>query len=389
MPYDQIHITFNALAHLPPLQHELRSPEGIGYRRLYLGVNDDTAPRLLEGTGVRILPLSLLLTALTRSQHPAWKILRFLEFLVRAWGRLLVTPTRVIVAHDLPAVIPAWFAARLTGRRIIYHAHEIWGEANGVTAPAEGLWRRLDRFFCPRVDAMVVPEIHRAAHYRDRYGARALPLLVPNCPPYREPHPTPVLRNQLPESAREGILVLYQGLLDPGRGLHALVSAFALLPPSFVLVLMGRGSKEVIASLHRHAEDHRIRNRVWILDPVPWHELPAWTSGADIGVLLYRDDCTNNRFCAPNKLYEYWQAGLPVLGARLPSITPLIEKADLGAVADPEDPQDLAHALLSLSSPQRRLEIRTRALNAARDNYRWDLTSSPLWTLYRSFSSNP
>ena len=121
---------------------------------------------------------------------------------------------------------------------------------------------------------------------------------------------------------------------------------------------------------------------------MPYHELLPYTASADIGILLYRNDCRNNYYCAPNKLFEYMMMGLPMIAANYPGLLPLVEGEGVGLCVDPESPQAIAAAVNRLAAdPDRRERMRRNGLRLAEERYNWDIESVPLLQLYGSLAS--
>lgn len=105
-------------------------------------------------------------------------------------------------------------------------------------------------------------------------------------------------------------IVLYQGLLHPGRCLEELVLAAQFLPSNISLVFIGAGDEDYKDRLKRLIENHNLSSRVFLHYRVPYDQVFAYTCCADVGVLFYSNDGRNNYYCAPNKLFEYFRAGL-------------------------------------------------------------------------------
>ncbi|MDH7516402.1 MAG: glycosyltransferase [Bacteroidota bacterium] len=383
-PLRVFHILFNTVERLPPLLHEL---ESVHEERIAIDVfqlPERETPRIREGNAsVTFHRARLRFRSLLRSQRLLSKLIRFIEWAVAVFLAVLRTPTHVIVAHDLPSLLPAWAAGRLRRRPIVYHAHELWGESNGLTAPFPTLWRMLDRFLCPRVDAIVVPEKNRAGIYRNEYGASGDPLVIPNYPPYRQPVSSTFLSDFVKsKGASAEIIVLYQGLFDPSRELENLVSAMVHVEPRACLILMGSGTPAFVRTLEQRIRETSLADRVFLHPAVPYDRLHAYTCSADIGVLLYRNNCRNNYYCAPNKLYEYLQAGLAVVASDFPGLVDIVEGHELGRTVDGGDPASIGRAIQELLDGQVRRAIRTRSLALAESEFRWECVAGGLFDLY-------
>jgi glycosyltransferase involved in cell wall biosynthesis len=380
---------FNTVDALPPLRNELHTLSREGWSTLVVELaygHGSSDAEELSHVERRRLPVALRSLS-TRQSSRFLKLLRYGEYTARAFRAVLFCRSPLVVAHDLTALVPAFLACRLAGKRIVYNAHELQGESGAGVVPFPPLWRWLDRRLCRRVDAMIVPEANRARIYRDEYGARD-PLVVPNVPLRRDVAPSPELRAFLASRGVEAdVIVLYQGLIDPSRNIHVLVDAMASVPAGVVLVLLGGGDAQYLQALEERARACGVEPRVLIHPRVPYAEVAAITAAADAGVLLYRNDSRNNYYCAPNKLYEYMHAGLPVITSDFPGLRALVEGNDIGICVDPEDAAAVAAAITALSDPSRRAEMCERSLRLARESYHWDAVSAAMLSLYSSLAS--
>ncbi|MBL0176244.1 MAG: glycosyltransferase family 4 protein [Ignavibacteria bacterium] len=387
MPITTCHILFNTVHKLPPLYNELVQLSARGEAATVYEVtnHDEQSAPPPDLPGVTFHRVSLGLRRVTTRQSRVAKLLRFVEYVFRAFIFAVKQDCDILVAHDLPAVLPAYVAARLRRRPVVYNAHELWSETNGMSAPFPALWARVDRFFCPRVDAMIAPEPNRARIYMEEYGAPALPVVAANCPLFTPLPATTLLRDSL---AQQGftpeIIVLYQGIFDPSRRLHHLIAAMELLPATVALVIMGRGSAEQQDALEALRQSLGLQRRVFFHPFVPYDRLAAYTRSADIGVLLYTNDCRNNFYCAPNKLYEYLHAGLPVVTSAFPGLEAVVDGFQLGICVDPESPADIAQGLSRLLDEDTRKLISNRAIRISREIFNWEVEFERILKLYFS-----
>lgn len=301
--------------------------------------------------------------------------LTYAEYVAKALVRALASGADSYEAHDLPPLLPAVLAAKLRRRPVVYRAHELWSETHAKVRFA-GFWRLLDRALVPRCDEVVTPDERRSAIYRDEFRAQRTPLTIRNCPPWRPPLSSTALRDEL---RRRGVaastVVLYQGLVDSMRCIEELAEASRSFDDGVVLVIVGSGGgrwADPAAALAGVP-------RVVALPRVPYPDLPALTASADVGVLLYRNDCRNNYLCAPNKVFEYMMMGLPVVAPRFPGIRALVEGGEVGVCVDPEDPAEIAVAVNRLArDPSARARMAANGLRLSRERYNWEREVEPL-----------
>jgi glycosyltransferase involved in cell wall biosynthesis len=307
----------------------------------------------------------------------------YLEFVTKAVVALLRSGADVYEANDLPPLLPAIVAARLRGKPVVYRAHELWSEQTPNMRFA-GFWRFMERRLVPKCDDVVTPEENRSRIYEVELGARRPPITIRNCPPYRPPIVSSRLRDELRQrGSRFSTIVLYQGLVDSMRCLEEIAEATRLFDDGVGLVIMGTG----YGKWANPTAAFGAFERIVVLPPVPHTELAPYTASADIGILLYRNDCRNNYYCAPNKLFEYMMMGLPMIAASYPGIRPLVEGEGVGLCIDPESPAAIAAAVNRLAAdPDLRQRMRGNGLRLAKDRFNWEVESAPLLQRYGSLA---
>lgn len=372
-----VHVAFNQARKLPPLVAELRALRGDFEQVLLLPDYDQDHDWLRENLpDVRIVLLRMRSREWSDRQTPLLKLLRFKEFTFRAMAAVRRARGDLLVGHDMPGMLPLLPWVEATPSRVLFHAHELWTEAAEANAPLRPLWRFAERHVVRRVARVIVPEPNRARIMLEEYGAAQLPAVVMNIPPDPPPYTrTDALRRRLGLGA-DAVVALYQGLLADSRCLVETARAFAALPPRFHFVLAGQGDAAYGAELRAVAE--QLQGRVHLLDWMPPEQLREVTASADVGVLFYRNSGRNNYYAAPNKLFEYLFAGLPVVSSAFPGLQMIVEGGGFGACADPADPADIARAIERASAAEAGEEISHRARAA----WRWEDQAAVLRALY-------
>ena len=75
---------------------------------------------------------------------------------------------------------------------------------------------------------------------------------------------------------------------------------------------------------------------------LPVEELTTLTRKAALGISIEEDLGLNYRYALPNKLFDYIQAGIPVVVSSLPEMRQVVEKYDIGLVSTSHEPIQLA-----------------------------------------------
>ncbi|MDY6287590.1 MAG: glycosyltransferase [Lachnospiraceae bacterium] len=199
------------------------------------------------------------------------------------------------------------------------------------------------RKIAPQVDVLTACELHRAAYMKDWWKLGRTPYVLPN-KPYIHPRQknmegsTPELRAAI-DSIRGKKTLLYQGGIGADRDLSLLAQALKKADSPYYLVLSGRTEPGAVEKIQEIYE----RTIYLGVLPAPLHlEL---MSHATICVCFYKDNCINNRYCAPNKIYEYAGFGIPMLCNDIPGLTESVGQAGAAECVNFSDPDAIIAAI--------------------------------------------
>lgn len=315
---------------------------------------------------------------------PAFWLVKYLEFVARAVHRAARTGSRIYHGHEVLSALPAWLAARLTGGRFVYDAHELELDRADRLQTVGWLYalvRFWVRFLLRRADAVICASEERADIMSADYGVRERPTPIINVTPRGGIPPGPPAHlppgTDFPAAA---VRIVYQGGLTRGRGLANVVDALTHLPENHVLIVVGDGAD-------REAVTERIAAaglsaRVALTGRVPADHVVSYMELGDVGVVIYQNTCRNNYYCAPNKLYDYCAVGVPVIGSDVPGVRGVIDRFDVGELFDPTDPRSIADAVRRLfADPE--LYARRRATAARlKEELNWEQQQDKLLRLY-------
>ncbi|WP_420460261.1 glycosyltransferase family 4 protein [Neolewinella sp.] len=265
----------------------------------------------------RLLPTSMPLpdhpyvTHRLRCRYTSGKLF-YLEFNYRLYRYLNRQPVDVICAVDLDTLLPVTLL-RSRQVRIVYDAHEWFSETpEVVNRPAiRGFWRQLGRWLVPKTDARytVAPQLARLL--AEDYDA-----------PFSVIRNLPVKENILNKENFGGV-ILYQGMLNPGRGVETAIATLTLLPEC-KLWIVGSGPEE--ESLKRLTATLELTDRVWFAGFHPPAKLPEITAKAWLGINLLADSSPSYYYSLANKALDYIQAGLPSIQMDYPEYRSINEQ---------------------------------------------------------------
>jgi len=116
-------------------------------------------------------------------------------------------------------------------------------------------------------------------------------------------------------------------------------------------------------------------------DPVPQNEVIMKAAEADVGIIPYLPTNWNNYLCSPNKLFEYIQAGIPVVASDLPFLRKVILGEDIGFTFNPYDPKDIASIINKVTRPQELTRLKQNVRKAA-EKWCWEKEEPKLLQIY-------
>lgn len=286
---------------------------------------------------------------------------RFNITMIRAARRL---HAHLYICNDL-YTLPVGAFMRLLGGRVVYDAHELYPDLYSGTPPFERrILRSFEGLLIRFADLVITVNEFIASEMSSRYGI-PLPTVVMNCPK-AQVTPEPLKRGQ------KAKVVLYHGVLAKDRGLENVVLACRQLREGVQVVIRGEGPIEGrLRELARGLENCAFEK------PVPVHEVISKAAEADVGIVTYLPITLNNLYASPNKLFEYLQAGLPVVGSDLPFIKKIVVENNLGLVFNPKDPKDIARTVNLITQDGVHDEFRLN-VQKVKERFSWENESHKL-----------
>lgn len=284
-------------------------------------------------------------------------------------------------AHDLNTLYLGNMMADKHQARLVYDSHELYVFRNRPYLPPPWFLRMEERFerrLIRRADAVITVSRSICDHLETRYEI-APPHLIMNAPGKK----MSVEASGASLRASIGIppdqkLLLYTGAISFSRGLDHIIRSLSQLPNCH-FVMMGRGVAGFKAYLESVAQQMGVSDRVSFFGPVPSDQVTAYAASADAGVAPIENGCLSYYYCAPNKVFEYIQGGLPVAASNFPDLQEVVETNDIGCTFDPADPHSIARAVAEVLRSADRYRDNVRKIT---DKYCWENEEKKLLALY-------
>jgi glycosyltransferase involved in cell wall biosynthesis len=244
--------------------------------------------------------------------------------------------------------------ARRLGAPFVLEVRDLWPESLAVGGAARGVGyaglAALATYLYRRADHIIV----LARGVRDYLVQRGIPgeriSVVPNgadVAMYAAARQT---------NGRRGMRLVYAGAHGPANGLDAVLDAARELrdEPGVDFLLVGDGPSR--QALRARALHEGLAN-VHFEEPVAKSQMPDLLARCDVGLMVLKDVPLFAFGVSPNKIFDYWSAGLPVVG-NVPGEVAEWVRASQGGVQAAESSGDALAAairrLLALPPDERR-----------------------------------
>ncbi len=320
-------------------------------------------------------------TLVRRRFHRSPMLLRLIEFMAAALFYLMRRQADLFISYDVYALVSLRIKQLLQGCKYVYDSVELFVEIQALQGKPlrRWLWKLYERAGIRGARTAFTVCRSDAEALKRKYSFLPPVPFVRNIPLYRPAKSSDFLREKygVPKNAKIGI---YQGKIFKGRGLRQLIRAVPGLN-GFALFIVGDGPLK--PELKALAAELNVKTQVYFIDAVPFQELTAYTAGADFGFTIISGKGLSYYHALPNKLFEYIQAGLPVIGSNYPEIKAVIEGDQIGYTVEPDDVPAIRRAIQQMLV-QENYDAFRRRLQKIRQKYTWEEESKKYAAIIRS-----
>jgi glycosyltransferase involved in cell wall biosynthesis len=149
-------------------------------------------------------------------------------------------------------------------------------------------------------------------------------------------------------------IVMYAGNIGIVQGLQHIIEAAHILKDrkDIVFAFVGDGiDKEKLVTM----KNEKKLDNVIFIHKQPLENMPSFLSMADVALI----HLNKIKFCeaaVPSKLLAYMSCGCPVLVASMGAATDIVQEANAGVIAEPENAQSISDAVLFMQSNEDKLK---------------------------------
>lgn len=275
---------------------------------------------------------------------------------------LLFRKQQFLFANDLDTLPAAFLVSRIKRLPLLYDSHELFTEVPELTdrPTIQKIWLAIEKMLLPHLPEMLTVNYSIAAIFEQKYQ---LKVGVVRNVPQRIQQLEALDKNKLGLREDQYMLIIQGSGLNVQRGIEEAVLAMEWISNA-VLFIVGDG--DVLPAVKKMVQENKLTAKVRFIARLPYTELLRYTAAADLGLALDKPLSLNYQLALPNKVFDYIQAGTPILASELIEIKTLILKYDIGKVIIEVKPEKIAEAINALLSDAERLrQLKLNCLNAA------------------------
>ncbi|MBM3185713.1 MAG: glycosyltransferase [Bacteroidetes bacterium] len=263
----------------------------------------------------------------------------YAELNIRLFLFLLFQKVDVLYSNDLDTLPANFFVSKIKSKsKLIYDTHELFTEVPELENRkfAKNTWVKIEKYIFPKLNHVITVNESIANIYKTKYGK---PILVVRNVPEKFESSNPPSKSTLGLPEDKFILIIQGSGLNVDRGIEEAVLSMQFIENALLIIV---GSGDVIPKIKKMVIQKNLDNKVKFYEKRPYLEMMQLTSKANIGLTLDKPLSDNYKYSLPNKLFDYIQAGVPILSSELVELQKIIDKYNIGYFVETVSPEEIA-----------------------------------------------
>lgn len=279
---------------------------------------------------------------------------------IRLFFYLLFVKSDIFLSNDLDTLPGNAMASFFRRKKLVYDSHELFTEVPELENKIfkKKIWRFLEKISFKRIDKAYTVCESISNYYFEKYKIKM--AVIRNLPTKKS-----ITNNY---KNRENIII-YQGALNKERGIEIMIKAMQYLE-NVKLIIAGSGDLE--KNLKLLSKNLNLEEKIEFTGNLNFKDLFEQTQKAKLGLSIEQGKSLNYYYALPNKIFDYIQAGVPVLCSDFPEMKNIIEKYELGVSTKIIDAKKLAEIINELLKNVKILNTFNENCMKAKEELNWE-----------------
>jgi glycosyltransferase involved in cell wall biosynthesis len=293
----------------------------------------------------------------------------YIEYNIRLFWFLLFYQADIFCAIDLDTIVPVFWVSSFKGKKRVFDAHEYFEEVPEVVnrKGVQWIWSMVAQMYIPKFHVCYTVSQSLADEFQNKYHTHF--EVIRNVPP---------LVNERNISERK--YLLYQGALNEGRGLEALIAAM----PQINMPLKIAGEGDLSKQLRALVEQNNLENKIEFLGFVKPEQLPELTKHAFVGLNLLENKGKSYYYSLANKFFDYIQYETPVITMDFPEYRNINAQFETCILLNELSPEAIIKSVEKLKSDNTLYLKLKENCSHAKHEFNWQKESMKLITVYQN-----
>jgi glycosyltransferase involved in cell wall biosynthesis len=305
----------------------------------------------------------------------------YAEFNIRLFFYLLFHKADIYLSNDLDTLAANYLASVIKRKKIVFDSHEYYTETPELVnrKGVQKVWKTIEKYIFPKLKYVYTVNQSIASLFEKEYGNKNIGI-IRNVSPKLKINNTKT-RSELGLPDNKKIIILQGSGINIQRGSEEAVEAMQYVENAVFYII---GGGDVIEQLKQMVVELKLTDKVFFKPKQPFSELMQYTRNADLGLTLDKDTNINYRFSLPNKIFDYIQAGIPVLASDLPEVASIIKTYNVGDVIENHEPIHIAQKINEMLFDEAKRALWKVNIELAANELCWENEEIKLKAIYNN-----
>lgn len=308
----------------------------------------------------------------------------YANYNLRLFFFLLFRKCDILLANDLDTLLPNYLISKIKSIILVYDNHEYYtGVPELMNRPLiRAIWKSIERFIFPKLKYVYTVNQSISDLYEKEYHVKVgIIRNVPLTESLNLSLSKIQLREKLAIPMNKFVIILQGNGINVDRGGEEAVAAMKYIDDAILLIA---GNGDVIEDLRKLTAQLKLSEKVIFKSRMPYKDLMEYTTCADLGLTLDKSNNINYRLSLPNKLFDYIQAGVPILASNLVEVKKIIQHYDIGVVIENVVPLALATKINEIIIDEQIQSLWKENLKQAAQDLNWENEKNILIQLFKN-----
>lgn len=294
----------------------------------------------------------------------------YLLFNIKLFKKLWSINADIIYTVDTDTLLATGIYQWLSGKTMIFDSHEYFTEVPELKGKffKKKMWSLIEKAFVPKANLCITVGPCLAKIFTEKFKI-----------------PFYAIRNvsngvTLNNTNKREKLIIYQGAINEGRGLHCAIDAMAFLD-EFKLIIIGDG--DIKMELKTYLENKSYHNNVEIKEAMLPEELKLWTSKAMFGLNLIENSSLSYYYSLANKFFDYLQAEVPSINMKFPEYQNILNEKPFGLMINELNAKELAETIITNASEKNYTQL-VENCRKNKSDFTWEQEEQKLLSHFNS-----